>query len=352
MLKPFKTVVFTLFVMFLGTNSDAQEAYLASKCSSDISQNNPITKTRNKIIHISDIHVGYDYNDDLFSEIIETINLNYKHVADESIVLITGDLIDKAAKIKRGNVKNYYEYSFKAIDKKLDILRKNGFCVMVTPGNHDVKVDDKDYRGDYYNSKENYLLVAAEKKFKEVFYKTRGNAISTFPSLDIFGSVAYIGINSISSSAPAIKEKEFSALGYSLYYNEKDDIYFRLGKEQLDRLETLVTSIEKGDYKGVGNVVLYMHHIEKASRSEDYKRFFHIMGKLKKTNVVALFAGHKHEFKTDKEHWNKVVPTFTVGSATATCKKEEAKCDSYSLFVEFLENGKINKVEQVGKLTK
>lgn len=343
----FKVVVLILFVVFFETNSYAQKEYLVSKCPSA-----DINKTRNKIIHISDIHVGYGSNDDLFSELIKNISLKYEAISSESVVLITGDLIDTAVKIKHGNVKNYYDYYFKEIDTQINILRKNGFCVLVTPGNHDLKVKDKDYMGDYYNSKENYLLLDAEKKFKEAFYKKSGNSIRTFPSLDIFGSVAYIGINSMSSCTPVMEEKEFYKLGYSLYYNEEGDIYFRIGKEQLDRLETLVTSIEMGEYMGVNKVVLYMHHVEKASHSEDYKRFFKIIGNLKKTKVIGLFAGHIHEFKTDKKHWNKAVPTFTAGSATGTCTKEEKKCDSYSLFIEFLDSGKINKVLRVEKLTK
>ena len=49
-----------------------------------------------KIIHMSDLHVGYKDNDDRFYKVIEKIKFERGDRAGEYVIVITGDLIDNA----------------------------------------------------------------------------------------------------------------------------------------------------------------------------------------------------------------------------------------------------------------
>ncbi len=78
-----------------------------------------------KIIHLSDLHIGYGETGNMFKRIAE--GLVKKNDPDKDIIVITGDLVDDA---------NHEEH-FEEAKAGLKILTKAKFQVLICPGNHD-----------------------------------------------------------------------------------------------------------------------------------------------------------------------------------------------------------------------
>jgi predicted MPP superfamily phosphohydrolase len=78
-----------------------------------------------KIIHLSDLHFGYKHCTDKLKKIVKKIINN--HDADSHVVVVTGDLVDNANR----------KPAFKNVWEELEKLEKQGFLVLVVPGNHD-----------------------------------------------------------------------------------------------------------------------------------------------------------------------------------------------------------------------
>ena len=109
-----------------------------------------------KIIHLSDLHVGYEECGVKFQAIIDNITF-LKQPAKNYIVVITGDIVENA---------NHSENIDEAVDA-IEQLKERGYKVLVIPGNHDYgtgAMGDKKFvdlfKERYFKSRTNFLSKA------------------------------------------------------------------------------------------------------------------------------------------------------------------------------------------------
>ncbi len=209
-----------------------------------------------KIIHLSDLHIGYKNLSQVFEDMVERIILN-KIPASNYVIVITGDIVDDATE------DNIYKKAIKHLDK----LKTAGFEVLVVPGNHDLGT------GGIGNRK--YV-----KRFKKSFF---GNENLHYPKLDIIDNIAFFGLDSM--------EEELNWYDFAFAQGE-------LGEKQLDKLKALLntTEVKNCDYR-----VVYLHHhpldpkpFMQLRDSDELKKI------LKNSNISALLFGHNH----DGKNWN------------------------------------------------
>jgi predicted MPP superfamily phosphohydrolase len=115
------------------------------------------------IIHLSDLHIKDSQCDEVkyFKKICQIIKNIYKDIADDTLIIITGDIVDGAKKEQ-----------FKIVGPLIDLLDQDGLTVWPLPGNHDYAPDGiignaktaKRNRGDLYHS---YKFVYTEKYIDE-----------------------------------------------------------------------------------------------------------------------------------------------------------------------------------------
>ena len=205
-----------------------------------------------KIIHLSDLHIGYRDCGKNFRTIIENIAF-LKQPAENYVVVITGDLEDNA------HEPLHAEEAMESVAH----LEQLGYTVLLIPGNHDYgtgSMGDPD----------------CVPVFKTRFYK---NPEVTFPRLDIIEEVAFIGLDSTA--------EELS--WYDRILSEGE-----LGDAQLGRLKEL---LDGGSVNGLKKVV-YMHH-----HPFDFKLGRQLRDSEKLREVIAnrvdmLLFGHYHRNKT------------------------------------------------------
>lgn len=167
-----------------------------------------------KIIHLSDLHVGYQDCGDKFRTLIDSITF-LKQPANNYIVVITGDIVDNA---------NHIEQTYEAV-VAIGKLEEQGYKVLVIPGNHDYGTG----------------TIGDEKfveQFKERYYRTRK---ISYPKLDIIDEIAFIGLDSTA--------EELHWLDRFLSEGE-------LGRAQLKRLKKMLKDQEVISRKKV----VYLHH--------------------------------------------------------------------------------------------
>jgi 3',5'-cyclic AMP phosphodiesterase CpdA len=214
-------------------------------------KNNDVVK---KIIHLSDIHLGYG---DCIQK-AETIinNIIKREKTEGTVVIITGDIVDKGAS----------KEDLVAGLKLLAELRGNGFTVLLCPGNHD-------YGTGYLGSK----TTAAN--FRKIYLPE-----VIFPRLDIIGNVAFIGLDS------TIGELEW----YNRFFAEG-----KLGREQRIALEKIMADPAIQDKKKV--VYLHHHpiHFMPLMQLKDRARLKKIIG----GKVDVLLFGHLHFGNTYHNTW-------------------------------------------------
>lgn len=224
-----------------------------------------------KIIHLSDLHIGFSDCSDRFSRIVRDINF-LKEPASNYVVVVTGDLVDSAF-----DGKNYGEA--KAL---LDCLR--GFDVLVVPGNHD------------YGSG-SLGLPRFVKEFKKTFF---GASKQVYPKLDIIEGVAFLGLDSMAEEVHWYD---------SLWANGE------LGKAQLTRLRTALMS---SDVRACEKVVVYLHHhpFDPAPFHElkDAAALGEVLQGCAK-RVDALLYGHNHQGKIRNGKWG-IPRCYDAGSST------------------------------------
>ena len=207
-----------------------------------------------KIIHLSDLHIGKSNNLKKSAKIVDWIIEN-KEAHQSELVIISGDLVDD------GQI-----WQFKAAKELLDLMKKEGFTVLVAPGNHDYGPDG------IRESKQ------SQRDFAELI-----SGITDYPHLHFTLGQAFILLDSM---AEEIRRKEFfGAQGY-------------LGKKQLQKLDQMLDDLEENP--AVENVVLVLHH-----HPFDFL-FFHGMRdqsdlkgvisrrKDRPPRVNVLLFGHKH----------------------------------------------------------
>ncbi len=204
-----------------------------------------------KIIHLSDLHIGYRNCGKRFRTLTENLAF-LKQPPSDYVVVITGDLEENA------NDPLHAEEAMESVAR----LEQLGYTVLVIPGNHDYGT----------GSMGNADLVPV---FKERFYK---NSNIEFPKLDIIDGVAFIGLDSTAEE---------------LSWHDRILSEGELGDAQLGRLKDL---LDGGSLDGLKRVV-YMHH-----HPFDFKLWRQLRDSEKLEKVIAgrvdmLLFGHYHRSK-------------------------------------------------------
>jgi len=201
-----------------------------------------------KIVHLSDLHIGYRDCGARFRSIIDMMILQLQP-AGNYVVIVTGDLVNNA------NREIHIEEAAAGIRQ----LEETGFRVLPVPGNHD------------YGSgiKGNKKFV---KMFKERFYK---NENISYPKLDIIGKLAFIGLDSTAGE---------------LNWNDRFFSEGELGPDQLNRLKNMLNDpLITGKKK-----VVYLHHhpfdFKLAMQLKDNEE----LRKIIENKADALLFGHYH----------------------------------------------------------
>lgn len=227
-----------------------------------------------KIIHLSDIHVGHEGCGQRFHTLIANITYRMQPARDY-VIVITGDLSDNA------NRPEQREEAAGAVDE----LKKQGYKVLVVPGNHD-------YGTGTMGNIRNIAL------FKKRFFK---NPELSYPKLDILDGTAFIGLDSTAEE---------------LHWHDRIFAQGELGKEQLERLKNII-----GDSK-IGNMkkVIYLHHhpfdFKLGRQLKDSDNLKEII----ENKIDALLFGHYHRSKASVEkilngEWG-IPRCYNAGTAT------------------------------------
>ena len=229
-----------------------------------------------KIIHLSDIHVGYRDMRERFQEIARNL-IAKAQPASDYVVVITGDLVEKPEDDTR---------QYQAIYDVIENLKRAGFTMLMVPGNHD------------YNDG----LVLAEKfvqRFKETFF---ADASVTYPKVDLIGGIAFLGLDTMAEE---------------LHWYDRLFADGELGAAQLQRLDSLLAD---STVAGCAHQVVYMHHHPfdplPLSQLKDSEKLHRVLDK--HGNVDVLLFGHKHFGRVRNGGWG--IPRCYDGG-TATGKK-------------------------------
>jgi len=204
-----------------------------------------------KIIHLSDLHIGYRDCGKRFSEIVDNIAF-LKQPAANYIIVITGDLEENA------NDPLHAEEAMESVAR----LEELGYTVLLVPGNHDYGT----------GSMGNPELVPV---FRERFY---GNRDILFPKLDIIDDVAFIGLDSTAEE---------------LSWHDRILSEGELGSAQVGRLKKL---LDESSVDGLKKVV-YMHHHPFDFKLGRHLRDSEELRKVIEYRVDMLLFGHYHRNK-------------------------------------------------------
>lgn len=227
-----------------------------------------------KLIHLSDLHIGFNGQDltRRFEGIIQSI-IFIKEPAEDYVIVITGDLAEKATEPSNHHTAKVY----------VEKLRSEGFAVLIAPGNHDYGTGMKADR--------NY-----QKKFKETFYNDEN---LMFPKLDIIDKIAFIGLDSMEEEM-----NTFDKLGAN----------GELGTAQRERLDAMLDqeSVKKCRYR-----VVYLHHHPfdpwLLHELKDSKELGDLLKK--HGNIDAILFGHNHHFRKWNGKWG-IPRCYDAGSST------------------------------------
>lgn len=226
-----------------------------------------------KIIHLSDIHVGYRSMLERFQEIARNLAATMQPASDY-VVVITGDLVEKPEDDTR---------QYQAIYDVIAGVRDVGFTVLMVPGNHD------------YNDG----LVLAEKyvpRFKETFY---ADPSVTYPKVDLIEGVAFLGLDTMAEE---------------LHWYDRLFADGELGDAQLQRLDSLLAD---SMVAACEHRVVYMHHHPfdplPLSQLKDSEKLHGILDKHR--NVDVLLFGHKHFGRVRNGGWG-IPRCYDGGTAT------------------------------------
>ena len=225
------------------------------------------------IIHLSDLHIGYQDLGERFLCIVDNI-MYQKKPAQKYVIVVTGDLVDDA------NDPANYDKARTYLGK----LERGGFTVLVVPGNHD-----------YGNG-----ILGREKYVAEFKLKFFGSVDVTYPKVDIVGNMAFIGLDSMAEE---------------LHWYDALFAQGELGKPQLKRLDRALSSEE---VRKCAKRVLYLHHHpfdpKFAHELKDSAALNAVV--VKHGNVDALLYGHNHEGKKRNGAWEGIARCYDDGSAT------------------------------------
>ena len=227
-----------------------------------------------KIIHLSDLHVGFRDCGKNFRTIID--NITYLNQPSENfIIVITGDLVDNA------NRPEQREEAVHGVEE----LGRRGYRVLVVPGNHDYGTGTK--------GNARFLRI-----FKETFYK---DPDVLYPKLDIIDGMAFIGLDSTEGE---------------LHWYDKILAEGELGKEQLERLRKIIADPAIGNLKKI----VYLHHHPFDFKPGRQLKDSDSLKKIIENRIDLLLFGHYHRSRTSvgKNHhgtWG-TVRCYNAGTST------------------------------------
>lgn len=201
-----------------------------------------------RIIHLSDLHIGYNNCETNFGTIVTNIINTFPNPTDD-VIIITGDLTDTGDS----------EAAIATVQNQIMRLEQSGFTVLIIPGNHDYG------SGACANAK--YVNL-----FKERYYKSTS---VSYPKLDIIGNVAFIGLDSNAEE---------------LHWYDRFLAEGELGRKQLLELEQMLKSSNIVNLKKI----VYLHHHPIKWKCglylKDRKKFLSIV----ENKVDVLLFGHLH----------------------------------------------------------
>lgn len=227
-----------------------------------------------KIIHLSDLHIGYEDCGTRFQRIIENISF-LKQPSSDYVIVITGDLVENAT---------HEAQSDEAFDY-VDQLKRRGFRVLVIPGNHDYGT------GSWGSIK--YVTA-----FKERFY---GSKTVQYPKVDIIDDILFIGLDSTADE---------------LHWYDRMLAQGEIGEAQLLRLKTILADQSYSALKKV----IYLHHhpftFKIGLQLKDDEKLKEVVA----NKVDALLFGHLHDDadtagKIFNGYWG-IPRAYNGGSAT------------------------------------
>lgn len=230
-----------------------------------------------RIIHMSDLHVGYEDFGERFCTIVDNLIFEKGDKASDYILVITGDLVDNA----------HHTDSYREVRSGLDTLKEAGFKhILLIPGNHDYGT------GDHGN-----------KKFVKLFQQTFYGDETGYPRKDIIDGIAFIGLDSMAEEL-----------------NWYDELFAEgeLGDHQLQHLNTMLKGDEVSSCK---KRVIYLHHhpfkwrplhqLKDANKLKDI-----LVGAIDGgISIDAVLFGHNHEGNAHNGHWG-IPRCYDAGTAT------------------------------------
>jgi len=229
-----------------------------------------------RIIHISDLHIGYKDFHDRFNFIIETLIFEKGDKARDYVIVMTGDLSDNANK----------EIGYRKAKEGIDFLDQAGFSVLVVPGNHDYGSGD-----------------LGKKKFVRLFQKNFFGKETGFPKKDIIGEIAFIGLDSMAEELN----------WYDAIFAEGE-----LGQKQLKGLEII---LHEEDVRACRKRVIYLHHHPFSPRPVHYLKDSKMLkailnGAMKEQiSIDAILFGHNHQGLIHNGQWG-ITRCYDAGTAT------------------------------------
>ncbi len=223
-----------------------------------------------KLIHLSDLHIGYGHCQAHLNKVITKL-IFLKEPASDYLIIITGDFVEDATQ------DGLYEVALVEINR----LKTAGFQLLICPGNHDYgtgSIGDK----------------ALVPKFKQAFL---GAADVPFPKLDIIGTTAFIGLDSMSEE---------------LHWYDKFFAQGELGDTQLTVLSTLLTSAA---VQACAHRVVYLHHHPFHQRPLHGLKDSVALGQILSGKIDCLLYGHNHDGDSANGKWD-IPRCYDGGSST------------------------------------
>ena len=230
-----------------------------------------------QILHMSDLHIGYPGTIERFRMIVRGLERSLHIDPENTVVVITGDLVNRVRE----------EKDYLVAREEIVSLENLGFKkVLVIPGNHDYG------RGSVVDKK----LVPI---FKRVFY---GQEVS-YPTLDIIDEIAFIGLDTMAEE---------------LNWYDRVWAVGEIGPDQLERLRQILSD---GEIKSCSRKVIYLHH-----HPFDYQPFHQLKdsddleGVIKEARgegllIDAILYGHHHRGRSKNGHWG-TPRCYDAGTAT------------------------------------
>jgi 3',5'-cyclic AMP phosphodiesterase CpdA len=226
-----------------------------------------------RIIHLSDLHVGYPGLDGRLGKVLEGI-VRRAVPASEFVVLVTGDLVESA----------FDAAARRLARRRLRMLEQAGYALLVVPGNHDV--------GDGAFGLKRYA-----RSFTRSYF---GERPISYPKLDVVEGVAFVGLDSMAAE---------------LHWYDSLGANGELGGRQLRRLASLLACPE---VEACARTVVYLHHHpfdpEFLHELKDAEALGEVLRGAPRP-VDALLYGHNHHARVHNGTWG-IPRCYDGGSAT------------------------------------